>query len=120
MERTIDLFAMERRRERRNRFLRLVGMAIFAMVAMSFGAPENIITTRLGEVFTRTIPVIRYAATGILAVMFITKIVPAITGSQKESNWWEIIGIIAAVVIINSAGQVFTFITGGNASGFTF
>jgi hypothetical protein len=117
MERTIDLFDMDRRKERRERFFQLVMFGVFAMVALSFGeggtTPTDVtgMQTQLGNVMVVVIPIIKYAASAILLIMFATKLIPALTGSQKETNWWELIGIAAAVIAINTVEKIFNKIT---------
>ena len=66
MERTINLFLMERKRERRKRFLRLSGMFLFAMVATSFGQlTDGGMQAQLTSIMKVIIPVIKYASSAI-------------------------------------------------------
>jgi len=110
----VDLFELEQIRERRNRFLRLVTMALFAMVAVCFadGAVDATgMTDKMKVVMGSVIPIVKYACTAILLIMFMTKIIPALTGGQKDTNWWELIGILTAVIAINTAEVIFKSIT---------
>jgi hypothetical protein len=117
--RVVNLFEEEQKRARSNRFLHLTSMIVLGFVATSFGQPTPVtdIDQGLRNVFADVVPIVQLAATGILAIMFITKIIPAVTGGQKDTNWWEIIGIIAAVIIINAAGAIFRGLTGHGIPG---
>jgi len=107
----VDLFEREQKRERKERFLKLVAMSMLAMVVVSFGADDTGMIGSLGDVMNVVIPIIKYAASAILLIMFLTKLIPALTGNQKENVWWEIIGILAAVIAINTAETIFEKIT---------
>jgi len=106
----VELFEREQKRERKERFLKLVGICLLTMVAWAAAQA----TTKPADPFTGALVVskdaalkyVRAAANLILFFMFLSKIVPALTGGQKDNNWWEIIGIIAAVIIINTAETI--------------
>jgi len=104
----VNLFEEEQKRERRNRYLRLTAMAVFGLVAVSFGQDFG---TSLGNVRTRALGYVKIAANVVLFFMFVAKIIPALTGSQKDTNWWELIGILAAVIVVNTANDIWEALT---------
>jgi hypothetical protein len=106
----VELFEREQKRERKERFLRLVGMGLLAMVAVSWGADS--FEKSMTDVKTEALKYVTAAANVILFFMFMSKIIPALTGGQKDQNWWEIIGIVAACAVVNGADPIYKALGG--------
>jgi hypothetical protein len=85
-------------------------MCLFAVVAVSFGQTE--FNTGLTNAKDKAFDYVKIAANVILFFMFLAKVIPALTGGQKDQNWWELVGILAAVVVVNSAKAIWETLTG--------
>jgi hypothetical protein len=112
----VDWFQMEQKRERRERFLRLVGVSLLAMIAVSFG--QNAAVGEFNNSLTNSIaaiyPYIKVGVSAILFIFFLAKAIPAVMGNDKETNWWALLGIIGAIALINVAPSIYDAIAGTN------
>lgn len=107
----VELFQMERRRERKERFLMLVGICLLTIVSMTFADFGD----ALNAARNSALPLVKAAANLVLFFMFLSKVIPALTGGQKDNNWWEIIGIIAAAIVVNTSVDIWNLVVPSEA-----
>jgi len=115
----VDLFEREQKRERKERFLKLVGICLLAIVAVSWGGDTEF-GNSIAESIMDIYPYIKIGVSAILFIFFLAKAIPAVMGSNKEANWWELLGIIGAIALVNAAPTIYNSIMGSMGSGLTF
>ena len=113
MKRAIDLFEMNRKKERRNRFLRLAVMFLFVMAATSFGNPNNLggMRTNITSLLGSATDIVRVLALGLLLILFIKNLFDAVGGNGGENVWWKIIGIAIIAGAIAGSQALFDMFT---------
>jgi len=111
----MDFFCVEQKRQRRERFIQLVLMMLLGMVVVSFGQVDSL-DLKLTKSVKSVYPYIKTGVSIVLFIFFLAKAIPAVMGNNKETNWWELLGIIAAIAVLQVAPALYDAIAGTKIS----
>lgn len=101
---------------------RLVNEKVFFMMVVmvvSCFAQASAFNATLQDSIQAVYPYIQYGVSAIMFFFFVAKAIPAITGNNKEANWWELLGIIAVIALLNVLPALYNAIAGTSFTGGT-